>query len=330
MSNLDFDQMSSNKYKYVQYKKREFDLSPLHADPKTKSGLTASQGKIQGIGNMEEADNRIYNALQNMIKQRQQLLEAKKKSSRPVNRSNTQKKTILKKSEVAAPTPQSDLRAITKRLLEQPKYKSMASVKSLNADFPSGLNLNKVSTTSLTPRISSNDIDITPINISASPKSVFEEDKIFSVSKSTPVEPSKDKLEILKQLEAKRTKLESLLNKPVLASTKKPSKEQLHLQQPFLDIKKNDFQPNLKKVEIQKTSATEFKHKINPNILADIKLERKSRLKYLSAAANVDEWNEMQKSIKHLQHELFNLTTADIDNELELLVAGILQKELQE
>ena len=354
--------------KSVQLRKKTFDLSPIQMEAKTRSGLIISKGR-QGIGNMEETDSRIERALKTMIKERQEVLSRSKGGFRRA----TSTKSILKKSREEHLTThhvnysEDQLRQSTQKLLQLPKYKSMASVKStseiefrqaenskpkkhnkvpyelpekfINAkvveeldDLTNALlktenNENYVELQKTQSRVKNSDTKQL-----SSICNIPSEDTLFKFSKCDQMEAEKKR--ILSVLQDKKQKIQTLLSKPRVSIMKADKdmyngiESKLHLKDPFIEIQKNEIENNFKKVEIVPDVPKQGKHSVNPNIMADIKKERKDRIKYLKAAVDVKEWNFMLQSIKSIQHELFDSVVSEVDCELEFLVDQIIKAEL--
>ena len=329
-------------------RKRDFDLSPATFGSKTRSGLTIASGKQQGIGNMEEADYRIQKALKNMVQQRSQILSDKKKKLVSTNSA----KSILKKSKVLVkeepilhPIQNLDdasLRYLTRRLVNQPKYKSMGSIKAtseIHTDFNDPILIDH---SDISSRITLQDriIDSTPTPPQPTPlpsketitdeKIDSKEDQLFKLSNNVEVKKidnsNNDNFnDLLQDLQQSKLRIYNLLNiepiKPKIEFIKKKNED-------FFHIHKNEAVVPKKTVVID-SKCNKTTTKIDPLIIEAVCFERMQRLNYIKKAVDIKEWKLIQKSVKYTRDQLFNTVVKEVDNELEQLVNEMLLVELK-
>eukprot|EP00835_Amoeboradix_gromovi_P003775 NODE_262_length_12566_cov_0.133392.p5 type:complete len:349 gc:universal NODE_262_length_12566_cov_0.133392:4467-3421(-) len=335
-----------------QVKKKNFDLSPVQVDSKTRSGLTMSNGKQQGIGNLIESDFRINKALHNMIQERSTALNKNNKIirnhsdatlKRPKSKRAIPNNSHLKQDSRTnnAKNKEDDLKGMTLKLLEMPKYKSMTSIQASNIidSHPKSsdvrnfvedsekiiranvdCSLNKVSEIERAPKPN--------LNLKSSSDPFFQEDKVFSLTKSG---KTCQKSEIQRELQNKRMKIQRLLDGPAACGGKNNSTftTRIYPKDPLIHIIKNAPDKMQKSVEINPVMDKDYNYKVGQNIVEFVKTERSQRIKYLKSAVDNKEWHLIQRAIMELRYVLLDSVCSEVDSELEQLVDTIIQKEFE-
>eukprot|EP00834_Sanchytrium_tribonematis_P006674 NODE_514_length_6598_cov_0.571011.p2 type:complete len:323 gc:universal NODE_514_length_6598_cov_0.571011:1208-240(-) len=302
--------------------RKKFDLSPVHLDIRTKSGLVTSQGKNIGIGNLEETDYRIHRAIQNMLKQRERL-PSTKKSAKSIKGGKNNGFTNIESS-LKVTRLENDLRMKTQSLLKSSKYRNSVSVKS-NSDIEFAAKLND--SKKLLP--CTNELkagEITKLeptilgNVSA-----LEEDKLFAIRKTKDVEREI----LLSKLKDRKLKI-----KEVLDATDSLKKTELALNNRSINL-----QDPLFEIEKKSTAATKIVGIINTtksvsltlsgSLVENIKNERKRRIDQIQRQTKLYEWNEVLAVIKNTREILFKKSLEDLDYEIDGIVDQIISLETQ-